>query len=503
MRPFGSGAAAGYQLRFEDVCFSLGQIVSYGFLAAVFIRETINGYRRFQGPRCLTTGAFVRIWFLGLLAIGLSLKTIVVIAIYWYIRALNKPPIPFTVAWSHCLPSLVMLSGYSMAAVFFAEVCCKSNSIDLPLLTPFLVGSNALMYILFSVVTSITKLRHAHREFRIAAYSLIGVSHLILALAWLYFGIRLQRQLKSRTSQLTSPVIYTDIEHTPTIQLNAIKGSTTSANTHISRFTATSTNQYSTQHSQMSAQNSHRSTQHWDLRQLPPPIQHTSQLSSTVESSRAVLGVCPIASSRRIISTGSSSSTAVISGLAISLQQREVVTELLQRMIGLCWICPTLFAANGILELLVAAQLYRAAKLATPPPNVDYYIEWSTLNALLCGTQLMPAIGVALLMWPEFYAWTDYYGRFKKRWWPDNRVQRFITTSGEAARTFPFLVMHEEHGEQLTAETEPLPFPRSALQREIHLPSKDRRDICNGVGLHTPLLLNSGKNSKNLFHGTT
>eukprot|EP01053_Blabericola_migrator_P005259 Blabericola_migrator_1__5258@NODE_26_length_20894_cov_127_933788_g23_i0_p5_GENE_NODE_26_length_20894_cov_127_933788_g23_i0NODE_26_length_20894_cov_127_933788_g23_i0_p5_ORF_typecomplete_len590_score58_10DUF1084/PF06454_11/8_3e11DUF1084/PF06454_11/7_4SID1_RNA_chan/PF13965_6/3_NODE_26_length_20894_cov_127_933788_g23_i019393708 len=182
-----------------DYTFITVQVITFGVIAYIAAVQAKQARRKSRECMVSLAGAQTRFAFLLLLAIGFSLRTMCEVGVFLLAAVFATSLIPFDAAFLHCVPSLVLLSAYSLTATFFADISRRSREVcDVSYLTPVLVGANMLMYLLFFIVASITKVHHAHREFRLSAYFLMGISHLVLAITWCHYGIKLLIKIRSR-----------------------------------------------------------------------------------------------------------------------------------------------------------------------------------------------------------------------------------------------------------------------------------------------------------------
>lgn len=328
------------------------------FIALLECKEALRVRR---STRTTLRGLKVRLALLLFLTTGLLLR----VGADLVVLILRGDVTPFNLAICHVVPSLVMLTSYSLAAVFFADVC-RTN--DRTLLTPLLIGSNALLYVIFFTVTSITKIHHAHREFRTAAFFVLGVSHVALAVVWCYYGVRLSLKLKHRRDR-GDAFVTTDNE-TP-------------------QRTSPSFNSISNESQ--------------PLYRTPPDTEPENIVR--VSASAAVIYLK--GSIHHSSSDGETGSVIVTPPQNATSQ----LTALLWRLLLMATLCPPAFLLNGCLELYVSEELIWDP-VSTGP---DMVATWSKLAAALFLSEMLPVLIVLLAVAPRA-SLVQEFRRFTEEW---------------------------------------------------------------------------------------
>lgn len=144
-------------------------------------------------------GDDTRLWFSVFIMVGLTVRVLFIVLVSVFSGGIS----PFTVAIGHCLMSLIFLTGYSMVSVFFAEIC----GIKFLQNTTSVVGLNVVLYLVFFCITCLTKIKHAHRAFRMCAFFMLGLSHLFLGICWAVFGVVIVRKLNRKAKENPKEVL--------------------------------------------------------------------------------------------------------------------------------------------------------------------------------------------------------------------------------------------------------------------------------------------------------
>lgn len=331
------------------------------------------------------SGAHARLAFLLLLSIGFGARALIEIGVFILASVFATSLIPFTSAVLHCIPSLIVLTAYSLTASFFADVSCRSGgeSSEVPYMTPFLVGANALMYCLFFVVASVTKVHHAHREFRLGSYFLLGISHGILAVIWCHFGFKLIVKLRARRDGASA---LADVPFTAAT-VSEDKSFVTMVTSHSKKF--------QTPYSD-------------DPHGMMMDGGGGADFTICVTTHAGVTSLSPGDWSSPLASLGGYPPTRDSESVASS--SSDLVAGLIKRLVIMSCTCPPLFLLNGFVEVYYALQLYSSIDKKEQSPEIsdDFYSTFRVYSATLFAAQTLPPMIILASFWPAEMSWSKH-----------------------------------------------------------------------------------------------
>ncbi|KAF4656649.1 hypothetical protein FOL47_008825 [Perkinsus chesapeaki] len=178
-------------------------------LARQLIKQRQEEKRADAIPPISLTGGRTRFFFLLALCISNAARALSLVfdaVIHFEVRMhrLEHPVQSWTNDVFMIFPSLLFLSTYSIVILFWAQVYYAAVLVSHPLLRPICIFVNIAVYGVFIIISIVTFLLSAWKEYNQYIYFVVGLLYIICSILFFYYGLQVSGQLRDRSRRQLS-----------------------------------------------------------------------------------------------------------------------------------------------------------------------------------------------------------------------------------------------------------------------------------------------------------